>query len=481
MSWRDSLRLAVVAFVLGVNTLVLASGSGAMTGGITQRPEPGWAVRLELNGAPACSGSLIARRWVLTAGHCLLGYRKAQIAVRMRGATFAPANLFVEPRYTSRNLGFPDIGLVELPFDAVSFLGASLLPLGSSGDVTHFENKGVTVFGYGRDESGKMTSTIKKSLDSAWKMGKACQVKKAQCFVRQPWAKNVTAIKGGDSGGPWVGWRNGGWRVLAVVSGYLSSDVPNLQYGTSPSASGVAAWIASKVSSPPPTNREPLGSFDEAGPLPGAIRIRGWAADPDVPMSPITVHVYLDGRFGTALPADAPRGDVAGALPGYGPNHGFDRNVSAAPGSRTVCVFAINTPAGTNRQLGCRTLTVPEGPGVENFRVCPGADTHPYARDQLYGHQLFQCNRDYGSEMEPNDYLTCSVDIVRATGGIPAMRLVRGGQTVVTSGGGDYRIGGARWFHVLSYRWNPAIPSGSYVCEVLVNGNVIASRGFTVT
>ena len=37
----------------------------------------------------------------------------------------------------------------------------------------------------------------------------------------------------GDSGGPWVGWRNGGWRLLAVVYGYAGDNV-NLQEGTSP-------------------------------------------------------------------------------------------------------------------------------------------------------------------------------------------------------------------------------------------------------
>jgi hypothetical protein len=87
------------------------------------------------------------------------------------------------------------------------------------------------------------------------------------------------------------------------------------------------------------------------------VRVAGWAIDPDR-TAPIDVHVYLDGRFVTARTASASRADVGGLYPAYGPDHGYDFNITAPTGARSVCVYGINVDRGaSNPLLGCRAIS----------------------------------------------------------------------------------------------------------------------------
>jgi hypothetical protein len=78
----------------------------------------------------------------------------------------------------------------------------------------------------------------------------------------------------------------------------------------------------------------------------------GWALDPDAAES-LDVHVYADGALLTSIRADRQRADIGAIYPAYGANHGFDA-VIAAPGARSICVYAINVGTGANQILGCR-------------------------------------------------------------------------------------------------------------------------------
>jgi hypothetical protein len=126
----------------------------------------------------------------------------------------------------------------------------------------------------------------------------------------------------------------------------------------------VCLWLINAPSGPNPqltcrtvtvTNATPIGSVDSATGTVGGVRVAGWALDPDTTDS-IPVHVYLDGKAVRAVTANGNRPDVDRAY-GKGAAHGYDVTVPAAVGSHQVCVYAINTPAGTNPQLACRTVT----------------------------------------------------------------------------------------------------------------------------
>ena len=95
----------------------------------------------------------------------------------------------------------------------------------------------------------------------------------------------------------------------------------------------------------------------------GRIAVGGWSVDPDT-NDPIAIHVYIDGAWGGALVANAPRPDVAAVIPGYGNLHGFSSAFDVSPGVHSVCAFALNvSPYGdTNPSLGCRSVTVSGDP-----------------------------------------------------------------------------------------------------------------------
>ncbi|MFM7617958.1 MAG: hypothetical protein ACKO72_10940, partial [Actinomycetes bacterium] len=104
----------------------------------------------------------------------------------------------------------------------------------------------------------------------------------------------------------------------------------------------------------------PFGFLEQVETASSAIRVSGWAIDPDT-ASPIQVHLYVDAD-GTATDADRDRSDLATAFPGYGGGHGFDLVLPATPGGHRVCAYAIDAAGGgSNRELGCRVVTVPAG------------------------------------------------------------------------------------------------------------------------
>lgn len=105
------------------------------------------------------------------------------------------------------------------------------------------------------------------------------------------------------------------------------------------------------------SNAAPIGSLDAVVPSSGAVRVEGWAIDPDT-IGPIAVHVYVDG-VGRATTAGLSRPDVATVFPAFGPLHGFIVTVPASPGTHTVCAYGINSGVGDNALLGCREVTVP--------------------------------------------------------------------------------------------------------------------------
>jgi hypothetical protein len=108
--------------------------------------------------------------------------------------------------------------------------------------------------------------------------------------------------------------------------------------------------------------RAPVGWVDAVSETTeGQLRVTGWTLDPSAPPTPLDVHVYVDGRIVTWTQASVAREDVGRVFPAAGPAHGFDVTISAAPGEREVCVYAINVGfVGPHPLLepGCRTVTL---------------------------------------------------------------------------------------------------------------------------
>jgi hypothetical protein len=85
------------------------------------------------------------------------------------------------------------------------------------------------------------------------------------------------------------------------------------------------------------------------------ITATGWAFDRDT-TGPVNVQMTVDGHA-TTVPANTSRPDV-GTFFGIGPDHGYTTTATTTVGTHTVCLTAINTPAGTNTPIACRTVTV---------------------------------------------------------------------------------------------------------------------------
>ncbi|WP_116453376.1 hypothetical protein [Blastococcus litoris] len=108
----------------------------------------------------------------------------------------------------------------------------------------------------------------------------------------------------------------------------------------------------------PPPN--PVGNMDVLKVSGRTLTVGGWTFDPDALGSPVAVHLYVNGQWGTALTADAWRPDIAAAFPAAGGVHGWNWSLDlGGPGSYQVCAYAINQGEGTtNPQVGCLTATV---------------------------------------------------------------------------------------------------------------------------
>ena len=143
-----------------------------------------------------------------------------------------------------------------------------------------------------------------------------------------------------------------------VVCRMVSCTPPWQQFsGVCTDTNAVDARTATH-SAPCLTGRPPIGSLDGIGDTGGALRIRGWAFDPDQPGTEIPVAIYADGAGIGWFPTGVPRSDVNGAL-GVPGNHGFDISIPMNPGAHSVSVYAINVAGGTgNPLLGTRSVSV---------------------------------------------------------------------------------------------------------------------------
>lgn len=119
-------------------------------------------------------------------------------------------------------------------------------------------------------------------------------------------------------------------------------------------------------------NTTPIGNVEGFSTTADSVSVSGWALDPDTRES-IPVHLYLDGVGARSITADVPRRDVD-AIHKKGELHGFNATLPVSPGAHTVCAYAINSPAGFNPQIGCKSFEITNSLPVGNFEAVTPRD-----------------------------------------------------------------------------------------------------------
>lgn len=89
-----------------------------------------------------------------------------------------------------------------------------------------------------------------------------------------------------------------------------------------------------------------------------AVRVVGWASDPDNRATALTVVGYLDGSSAATVLANVARPDLVSSQH-TGPTAGYALSVGANTGSHIICLWAVNIGVGANKYLGCSAFSTP--------------------------------------------------------------------------------------------------------------------------
>ena len=121
-------------------------------------------------------------------------------------------------------------------------------------------------------------------------------------------------------------------------------------------------------------NGDPMGKLQAVTAANNTVTVTGWAVDPDVASSPITVRIYGAGwsQYVTANTASA---DANAAFSGAGANHGFSAQLYASVGQQNVCVDVANQGQGSHISLGCVAVNVPSSIAVARTAGADRYDT----------------------------------------------------------------------------------------------------------
>ena len=122
-------------------------------------------------------------------------------------------------------------------------------------------------------------------------------------------------------------------------------------------------------------NATPVGQLTAVTALPGGIHVTGWGYDPDQ-IGSATISLTVNGATAATFTANAAGPAAQAANHPYG-MIGFDTQVGATAGAKSVCASVVNWPAGANTSLGCGAVTV-TGPTIQVDRTY-GADRYESA------------------------------------------------------------------------------------------------------
>lgn len=127
---------------------------------------------------------------------------------------------------------------------------------------------------------------------------------------------------------------------------------------------GASGWVA--PADIVVSGHNPQGFYDSVAALgSGRVRVRGWSWDASNSGVQLGTHVYVGGKAGQSGAvkydvgaANAERADVHRVFHS-GRYHGISKTFSTSKrGSRSVCLYALNTGPGSNVLLGCKTINI---------------------------------------------------------------------------------------------------------------------------
>lgn len=241
------LSLFFITVLFSVNMHAATSLVGGIEVSSTEAP---WVVKIEKNGAQHCSGSLIASRWILTAGHCFSDARPSSYVI-LGGGTGKRKDLvplpkvkriLIHPKFFSSSLTpLADIALVELSKD-VAFSGSlRMIALLDSATLESIrERDPVSIYGWGNMDKDLTSPTeLRKIVLPIIPERDYLEIRKKLFFKRFPaWLdsshflltfREKISTCGGDSGTGWT--MNSAGETFLVAVHNAGDDCESISVG----------------------------------------------------------------------------------------------------------------------------------------------------------------------------------------------------------------------------------------------------------